>query len=347
MIMADVPEIMRAIAINKNGKPKVLKYVNFKTPVPAEGEVLVKIHATSVNPNDLLYRKGDFIIRKPMPHILGSDLAGEIVELGEGVKGWNIGDRIIATFEMLGRERDGSYAEYCTVPADDLMKLPDDLDYQAAASAGASFVTAWVALVTNGKIKKADRVVIYSASSSIGAAAVQIAKAKGATVIAISQGEHAARLREIGATIVLDEAGMDIIRQVKVATDEQGATLVLNLSYKDTLQQSIDMLDYKGRVVIASARKTSDAKLNVMDVFLKNISIIGSYDKISTKDFEAILKGFASGKYQSVIDEVIPLSQTRQAHEKVEKKSTFGKVVLVPDSIIKANAKPSGWIAID
>lgn len=345
--MADVPELMRAVAINKNGKPNVLKYVDFRTPLPKNDEVLVKIHATSINPNDLLYRRGDFIIRKPMPHILGADLAGEIAEVGEDVKGWNIGDRVTATFETLGRERDGTYAEFCTIPADDLLKLPDDLDYQTAVSAGASFVTAWVALVNNGGIKKTDRVVIHSASSSIGTAAVQIANAKGATVIAISKGEHAAKLRQIGATIVLDQAGMDIIRQVKVATDEQGATLVLNLSDKDILQQSIDMVAYKGRIVIASAQKTSDAKLNALDVFLKNISIIGSYDVIKAKDFEAILKNFASGKYQAVIDDIMPLSQTRQAHEKVEKRNTFGKVILVPDAVLKANKKPSGWVAID
>ena len=345
--MADVPELMRAVAINRNGGPRVLKYVDFRTPLPKGDEVLVKVHATSVNPNDLLFRNGDFIIRKPMPHILGSDLAGEIVELGEGVKGWNIGDRITASFETLGRERDGTYAEYCTIPADELIKLPDDLDYQTAVSAGASFVTAWVALVNNGNIKKADRVVIYAASSSVGTAAVQIAQAKGATVITISKGEHAAKLRQIGATIVLDEAGMDIIRQVKVATDEQGATLVLNLSDKDILQQSIDMLEYKGRLVIASPQKTSDVKFNVMDVFLKNVSIIGSYDVIKAKDYETILKNLASGKYQTIIDEVMPLSQTRQAHEKVEKKNTFGKVILVPDAILKANTKPSGWVSID
>ena len=85
--MAEVPELMRAVAIEKNGAPRVLKYVEFRTPTPAEGEVLVKIHATSVNPHDLLYRSGRFIIRKPMPHVLGSDFAGEIVEVGEGVKG--------------------------------------------------------------------------------------------------------------------------------------------------------------------------------------------------------------------------------------------------------------------
>jgi len=345
--MADTPELMRAIAINKNGKPKVMQYVDFRTPVPNDDEVLVKVHATSVNPNDLLYRSGRFIIRKPMPHILGADLAGEIMEVGEGVKDWSVGDRVTATFETLGREREGSYAEFCTVPADDLIKLPDDVDYQTAVSAGASFVTAWVALVNNGKIKKADRVVIYNAASSVGTAAVQIANAKGAQVIAISRGDNAAKLREIGAAIVLDDAGIDIVRQVKVATDEVGATLVLNISDKDLLQQSIDMLEPKGRVVLASAQKSTDAKFNVMDVFLKNISILGSYDVIKAKDFEGILEDLGKGKYQAVVDEVMPLSQARQAHEKVEKGNTFGKVILVPDSILEADKKPTGWIQID
>lgn len=345
--MADTPELMRAVAIEKNGNPRLMKYVDFRTPVPGEGEVLVKIHATSVNPNDLLYRSGRLIIRKPMPHILGSDLAGEIMEVGDGVKGWSVGDRVTATFETLGREREGSYAEFCVVPADELVKLPDEVDYQTAVSAGASFAVAWVALVMNGKLKKADRVVIYNAATSVGTAAVQIAKSRGSQVIAISRGDNAAKLREIGATIVLDDAGMDIVRQVKVATDEIGATLVLNISNKDLLQQSIDMLEPGGRVVLASAQRTDEAKFNVMDIYLKNLSIIGSYDTIKPKDFESILSGLGTGKYQAIIDEVMPLSQARQAHEKVEKEETFGKVILVPDSILEADKKTTNWIPIE
>lgn len=345
--MAETPELMRAVAINKNGKPRVMKYVDFRTPLPADDEVLVKVYATSVNPSDLLYRSGRFIIRKPMPHILGSDLAGEIMEVGESVEGWSVGDRVTATFETLGRERNGSYAEFCTIPADELTKLPDTVDYQTAVSAGASFVAAWVALVNNGKIKKADRVVIYNAASSVGTAAVQIASVKGAKVIAISKGDHAARLREIGATVVLDDAGVDIIRQVKVATDEQGATLVLNLADTDLLQQSLDMLEAGGRVLLGSAQKTTEAKFNVLDVFLKNLSIIGAYDTIKLKDFETVLNNLGKGTYRAIVDEVMPLSQARQAHEKVEKKTTFGKVILVPDSILEADKKPANWIPID
>lgn len=345
--MTDVPELMRAVAIAKNGNPKVLKYVDVRTPLATGNDVLVKIHATSVNPTDLLYRSGRFIIRKPMPHILGADLAGEIVEVADDVKGFAIGDRVTATFETLGRERNGSYAEYCTVPANELIKLPDALDYQTAVSAGASFVSAWVALVNNGKIKKADTVVILSADTSVGTSAVQIAHAKGARVIAVSNHDNIAKLRDIGADIVLDGKGTDLVRQVKVVTDELGVSLVLHLSDKDNLQLAVDMLDYKGRLVIGNALRTTDVTLNALDIYLKNLSILGSYDSIKPKDYEAILKGLADGKYQAVIDEVIPLSQARQAHEKAEKQKTFGKIVLVPDAILSADKKPDGWVAIE
>ena len=345
--MADVSELMRAVAIAKNGNPKVLKYVDMRTPLATGNEVLVKVHATSVNPADLLYRSGRFIIRKPMPHILGGDLAGEIVEVGDDVKDWAVGDRVTSTFETLGRERDGSYAEYCTVPADELMKLPDDLDYQTAVSAGASFVSAWVALVNNAKIKKADTVVILAADSSVGTAAVQIAHGKGARVIAVTGGNNTAKLRELGADIVLDGNGTDLVRQVKVVTEEMGVSLVVHLSDTDKLQQAIDMLDYKGRLVIGTALRNTDVTVNAMDVYLKNLSILGSYDSIKPKDYEGILKGLASGKYQAVIDEVMPLSQAREAHEKIEKQACFGKIILVPDSILSANQKPDGWIAIE
>ncbi len=345
--MTDTPELMRAVAIEKNGKPKVLQYVDMKTPLPTSGEVLVKVHATSVNPIDLLYRSGRFIVRKPMPHILGADLAGEIIEVADDVDNWAVGDRVIASFETLGRERDGSYAEYCAVPIEELAKLPDSVDYQTAVSAGASFVTAWVALISNGKLKKADTVVIQNASSSIGTAAIQIAHAKGSKVIAISNGKFAAQLREIGADIVLDASGRDIIRQVKVATDEQGATLGLHIDSKDQVQTMVDMLADKGRLVLANALKTTEIKINGLDLYLKNISLIGSFDAIKPKDFDSLMQAFAKGIYQAVVDEVMPLSQTRQAHEKVEKGETFGKVVLVPDSILEADAKPKGWIPID
>lgn len=345
--MTELGESMMAARIARIGKPRALKYERCPMPIPAADEALVRIHATSANPGDLLFRDGRFIIRKPMPHILGNDLAGEIAAVGEDVSGWQPGDRVAACFEGLGAERDGSYAEYCAVPANQLVKMPDSLEFQVAVAAGASFANAWTALVGNGKIKRSDRVVIKGAASPLGIAAVQIASAKGSQVIAISSSESAAQLREVGAQIVLDEAGSDLVRQVKVATDELGATLVLHSANTDALAQSIDMLDYKGRLVLAAPARVRDSRINLMDVYLKNASILGSCDSLRSKDFEAILLDCAKGKYQPAIDEALPLSKARKAHEKMEKNPGFGKIILAPDSILEAAKKPASWIPID
>jgi len=175
---------MRAIVMENIGKPRVLKIARIRIPAPGPGQVLVKIHATSVNPRDLHLRSGRLILRKPMPHILGADLAGQIEAVADDVRGWEVGARVAACFAGLGREINGSYAEYCAVPAERLIELPDELDYQRAVAAGASFADAHLALVTQGKLKKADLLVVRGAAGIVGAfvsVAVSVPIAKSTT----------------------------------------------------------------------------------------------------------------------------------------------------------------------
>ena len=288
--MALSGESMRAIIMENIGRPRVLKVTRIRIPSPGPGQVLVKVQATSVNPCDLHLRSGRLIIRKPMPHILGADLAGEIEAIADDVKGWKTGARVAA---LLRGARDakstGATPSTARVPADHLIPLPDALDYQSAVAAGASFADAHLALVTNGKLKKADMVVIRGAAGVVGASAVQIASARGAKVIAISEGEFAAKLHEIGANVVLEDAGDDLVRQVKVATDERGASLVLHCSDELNLEESLDMLAHGGRLVITGALRKPQARLDAMDLYLKNLSILGSYGSIKPKDCETLL----------------------------------------------------------
>ena len=345
--MAQTAASMRAVIIERLGRPRVLITTRLHRPQLNPGEALVKIHATSVNPSDLLLRSGRLVIRKPLPHILGSDLAGEIVQLADDVDGWEIGDRVCATFEQLGCEINGGYAEYCALPAEHLISLPEDLGFQAAAAAGASFADAFLALVTQGKLKKADTVVVRGAGGCIGASAVQIAAVRGAKVIAISEGEFAANLHDIGADIVLEDAGGDLVRQVQVVTKENGASLVLHCHENLDLQESLDMLCTGGRLIIANPLSKPGAKLNVMDLYQRNLSLVGAYGSVKPKDFESVLTNMAKGRYRALIDEVMPLSQARQAHQKLEKRPGFGKIVLVPDSILDAAKKPDNWVPIE
>ena len=344
--MADNREPMRAVIIEKFGKPRVLKYLRMWRPQPAAGEVLVKVQAASVNPRDFLLRSGRAILRKPMPHILGGDLAGAIEALGEGVEGWQVGERVCACFEELGCEMDGGYAEYCRVPAARLARLPDELDYQAAVGAGEAFADAWKALVVNGRLAEADTLVIRGASCSLGAAAAQIASAAGARVIVICGLEQAGQLQAVGADIALEDAGDDLARQVKLATNGAGASLVLHCSPRLDMAQSLDMLAARGRLVIAAALDKPQVKLDANEIVRKNLSIHGAQGSISVQELAALLQGIADGTYQALIGEVLPLSQARQAHQRAQDSPSLGKIVLVPDSILEAARKPANWVPI-
>ncbi len=350
--MAGTSGNMRAVIIENIGKPRALKHIQKPRPQIGADAALIRIHATSVNPGDLLLRSGRLIIRKPLPHILGADLAGEIVEIGAdaAAAGWQIGERVYACFEPLGCAIDGGYAEYCAVPAEKLIRLPAQLDYQAAVAAGASFASAFLALVEKGKLQKAEAVVIRGAAGSVGAAAVQIASARGAKVIAIGAAQFAADFQKIGAHVVLEDASDDLVRQVQVATEESGADLVLHCSNQLDLEQSLDMLAYGGRLVIASAARRPQVKLDALALYLKNLSISGAYGSLPPQAVAALLQALAEGKYQTLIDEVLPLSQARQAHRKLERKPRFGKIILVPDAVLaelEAAKKPSNWIPIE
>jgi NADPH:quinone reductase-like Zn-dependent oxidoreductase len=297
--------------------------------MPAYGEVLVRVHAATVNHTDIFHRTGQFFIQKELPHILGMDVAGEIVALGEGVTGWRVGDRVVATFEALGRERDGAYAEYTTLPTDQLRHIPDGLDYTAAASIGLAFTTAWIALFYVGNLGAGDRIAIHAAGSGVGTSAIQIAHWNNAQIIAISDAEKADRLRPLGADVVVDRKS-DIVKAVKDATGGRGATFVLDLVGNPTLQSSIDMLTRNGRIVCAGTLGGDITRINVMDLLMKNASIRGSFGVIRQEDFEKILRLFARGAFQPVIDSILPLSEAKAAHDKIESRQTFGKVILVP-----------------
>ncbi len=345
--MAASGEIMRAVIIESIGRARVLKPARLPRPQPAAHEVLVKVHATSVNPVDLHLRRGRLLLHKPLPHILGADLAGEVAGIGADAAGWQLGERVYASFKRLGSAIDGGYAEYCAVPAAELSPLPDALSYQAAVAAGASFAQALYALTTPGKLKKADTLVVWGAADAVGSAAVPIAAARGAKVIAISEARFAADLRALGADVVLEDAGKDLVRQVKVATEDSGASLALHCRPKLDLTEALAMLAPGGRLVIAGALHKPALKLKARELYLRNLSLHGAVGWLKKKEREALLRDLARGKYSAPVAEVLPLSQARAAHQKQEREPGFGKIVLVPDAILKAAQKPDTWIPIE
>jgi NADPH:quinone reductase-like Zn-dependent oxidoreductase len=331
-------DTMHAVVMHERGGPDVLHYEEVATPRPAAREVLVRVHAATVNHTDIFHRSGQFFIQKELPHILGMDVAGEIVTLGQDVDGWAVGDRVVATFEALGRERNGAYAEYTTVPVSQLHRMPNGLSYVAAASIGLAFTTAWIALCYQGAIAEHERVVVHAASSGVGTAGLQIARWKGAQVIAISDADKGDRLRALGADLVLDRRGSTLVQQVMDATNGQGATLILELVGRTTLQSSISMLAHDGRIICVGTLSGDIAEINVMDLIMKAGTIKGSFDVILPEDFDAILQRFADGVFQPVVDSVLPLWEARAAHERIEARVAFGKIVFVPGALLNGEA---------
>jgi NADPH:quinone reductase-like Zn-dependent oxidoreductase len=321
---------MHAVVMHERGGPDVLRYEEIARPVPDAGDILVRVRAASVNHTDLFHRSGHFIIQKPLPHVLGMDVAGEVAALGSGVSGWAEGDRVTATFEALGRERNGAYAEYTTVPALQLHRIPDGLDYVGAVSAGLSFTTAWIDLFDAGQLRDDDREVLHAASSGVGTAALQIARWRGAQVVAVTDPGKATRLRTLGAQAIVDRRSGDLARKVTEAFAGKPATLVLDLVGRATLQPSVEMIGRGGRIVCVGTLSGDLAELNVMDLIMKRGTVRGSFGVIRRDDYDTILGLFAEGTFRPVVDSVLPLQNAREAHERIQSKQAFGKIVLVP-----------------
>ena len=339
-------ETMRAVIIENIGKPRVLKLARRWLPQPAAGQALVKVQAASVNPRDLHLRSGHSMIHKPLPHILGGDLAGTVEMLGAGVAGWQVGERVCACFAGLGCAIDGAYAEYCCIPVERLARLPEKLDYTAAVGAGAAFADASLALMKVGRLQAGETLVIRGAACSLGGAAVQIAREAGARGIAISPLAQAEELQKNGAHIVLEDVGDDLVRQVKVATDGAGANIVLHIGPQLELAQSLNMLAARGRLVLAGALDEKRVKLDARELVARNLSIQGAQGSLAVEELAELLQGLSQGLYRALIDDVLPLSQARQAHQRAQKTPSLGKIVLVPDAILAAAKKPENWVPI-
>lgn len=261
------------------------------------------------------------------------------VEVGKAVQGWQIGERIVAAFGEFDHIHQGTYAEFIALPTRYLRRIPPDLDYIRAASAGLAFCTAWSALFYKGKLQaETERVVVWAASSGVGTSALQIAHWCGAMTVAVANPAKADALRSLGANTVIDPAETNLVPLVMEATQGLGATLVLDLVGHHCLQSSIDMLSAGGRIVCAGCLDSRWATINVLDLIQKNGSISGALQSIAAEDFDQILHLLAARTFQAAISLVLPLQYIQIAHDLIAAQATFGEVVLVPTWIEQLSA---------
>jgi len=340
---------MKAVRFHEFGGPEVLKYEDVPDVRPREDQVLIHVRACALNHLDLWIRKGLPGIK--LPHINGSDIAGDVVEVGSYISSVKRGIRVLVApmvfcnhcapcmagqqsfcreFSVLGYANDGGNAEYIAVPETNVIPIPDSLNYDEAASVPLVFLTAWHMLVVRAGIKVGDTVLVLGCGSGVGSAAVQICKMLGATVIATAGDERKLqKSRELGADHLIDHYQQKIADEVRRITGKSGVDIVFEHVGSATWDDSVRSLRPGGTLVTCGATTGPEAKFDIRVLFSRQLSFLGSYMG-TMGDLHQVLKHIFSGKLKAVVDRTFPLSEARSAHERLEKSEQFGKLVLNP-----------------
>jgi NADPH:quinone reductase-like Zn-dependent oxidoreductase len=339
---------MKAVRFHSHGGVDVLRYEDAPDPELAPGEVLVRVRACALNHLDLWERRGLPHVPIPLPHITGSDIAGEVVAaaasqvaLGRRVMlqaGVSCGrcaaclsgrDNECPQYEVLGyRNHQGGYAEYVKVPVQNLVGLPDEIDFVRAAAFPLTFVTAWHMLVTKARVSSGEDVLVLAAGSGVGQAAIQIARIHGARVIATAGSEEKLdRARAIGASEVIHHHKQDIAEEIKRLTNKRGVDVVIEHVGEATWARSVRSLARGGRLVTCGATTGAKGGLDLAALFSKQLSVLGSYMGRKSELLQAA-RYFFSGQLNPVIDRTFPLAEAARAQQRLEESGQFGKIVL-------------------
>ncbi len=325
---------MKAIRIHEDGGPDVLRYEDVPDPVAGDGEVLIRLHAASLNHLDVWVRKG--LPSVPKPRTLGADGAGVVESLGPGVDHLEPGQRVVidpgirhdGRVSVLGEHSDGTHAELIAVPATNVYPLADSLTFEEAAAFPLVFETAYRMLVTKARLAPDEWVLVWGIGGGVATAAFQIAKALGAKVIVTSsKREKLERATALGADAALDHTSDDVKAAVRELTGGRGADVVVEHVGESTWRTSLDAAAQGGRIIVCGATTGPNPPAALHRVWWKELAILGS-SMGSKEDFEAAYDLVATGKAMVIVDSVFPLADAARAHERLEAGEQFGKIVL-------------------
>ncbi|HUK06279.1 MAG TPA: zinc-binding dehydrogenase [Stellaceae bacterium] len=336
---------MRAAVIYEHGGPGSIRYEqSFPDPKPGPEDVVVRVGATSLNYHDIFTRRGMPGIKVPMPCIMGIDFAGEVVELGTGIKDWKVGDRVlidpvdrVGPGGLIGEMWHGGLAEYARVPAHHLVRLPASVSYEDAACLPVAYGTALRMMHTIGKIKAGDKVLILGASGGVGTCCVQLAKNRGCEVIACaSSPEKLDRLKKLGADVLVDYTRQDYVKLIyeKYGKPQRrkftgGVDVVVNYTGGETWVPSLKVLHRQGKVLTCGATAGFDPKEDLRFIWTYELQILGSNGWMRD-DLAELLKLVAERKIIPAIDKELPLEETNEAFAMLEERRVFGKVLVKP-----------------
>ena len=343
---------MRAVYMESHGGPEVLQYGERPEPSPRAGEVKVRVRAAALNRLDTYVRTGRRGQRRNFPsfHILGGDSAGVIAEAGSDAHSHMVGRRVVINpripcgacdfcidgsddlcprFRFLGSNCEGSYAEFVCVPASNVHPIADDVTFETAAATPTVYLPTWNILIRKAQLKPWETALVLSASGGVGTAAIQVAKSVvGATVITTtSSPEKAAMARELGADHVIDYTKESIPDRVKELTHGRGVDVVVDHVGAKFFEDAYNSLKRGGRYGLCGVTSGYLAQLQLGSLFTKQLQVFGVFMG-SRADMSQVTQMLNQGRIQPVIHRTFPLEQASAAHEVMEERSFFGKLVL-------------------
>ncbi len=340
---------MKAILFHQHGGPEVLQYTDTAPPTLRANEVLVRVRACALNHLDLWVRAGLPNVPIPLPHIPGSDIAGEIAQIGTDITTVKVGQKVVLApgvscgkcaaclagldnrcrhFSNLGYLIDGGCAEFVRCPEANCLPYPENLSFEEAASIPLVFQTAWHMLITRAQLQPGEDILILGAGSGVGSAAIQIAAMLGARIIATAGNEaKLEKARQLGAAHAINHKTQKIRDEVRRITNKRGVDVVVEHVGTATWEESVASLAVGGRLVTCGATTGYDAKIDLRVLFARQLSLLGSYMGAKS-ELVSVMKLVASGHLKPVVDRTFPLKSCADAHRYLESGEQFGKVVL-------------------
>jgi NADPH:quinone reductase-like Zn-dependent oxidoreductase len=336
-------EMMRALVLRQHGGLENLQVVNdHPKPEVKAGSVVIRVGASSFNYHDVFTVQGMPGIKVPLPVVIGLDMAGEIVEIGDGVSGWTIGSRVLVNplnkkKGLMGEMLDGGMAEYCLVDADQLIAMPDGVSFAEAASLPVAYGTAHRMLITHNTVRKGDRVLILGASGGVGTGCVILSKLLGAEVIACASSvPKMQKLKALGADETINYKEVDFSKwavekygKPQRRSHEGGVDVVINFTGGDTWVPSLRCLKRGGSLLVCGATAGHDPKEDLRYIWSFELKVIGS-NSFYEDNLTDLMKMISEKTIKPVIDEVLPLERAVEGLRLIRDREVIGKVVIIP-----------------
>jgi NADPH:quinone reductase len=315
---------MKAVYLREVGSPEVLIYGELPEPAVGLNDLLIRVKACSLNRLDVFTREGSHGTRITPPHVLGGDFAGEVVQVGEGVEGFQPGDQVVAN----GR---GGYAELAVARVDRVYPLPARCTFDQGATLPVAGLTAWQMVMNRARVHPGEAVLITAAGSGVSTFAIQLCRTLGARVITTaSSAEKLAQACALGAEAGINYRREDILERVRAFTDGEGVDVVLEHVGTPVWKACFESLKPGGRFVTCGVTAGHRVELHLGRVFSRGLTIMG-VGRGTPDDMRAFLKVVEQGNVQGVVHRTFPLAEAAEAHRMMEASSFFGKLVLNPD----------------